>query len=85
MTFEEITKDLENKDALPTLQRWLDRGDGIALYDNQAMDSGNLGHKKWVSYGSKAAQLEVDEPPQTMPNIGSSINWSYQLIGTHRR
>ena len=36
------------------------------------------------SFGSPAAQLETDHPPQTLPDIGGAINWRYQLIGTYR-
>jgi hypothetical protein len=36
---------------------------------------------KIVSYGSPAAQLEVESPPQTLPDgiPAGAINWRYQL------
>jgi hypothetical protein len=43
-----------------------------------------MGDKKFVSYGSPTAQLEVNEPPQRLPDIGGDINWRYWLIGTCR-
>ena len=46
-----------------TVRRWLDRGDGCAVYENMAMDSALLGHRKYTNFGSPAAQLEVDDPP----------------------
>jgi hypothetical protein len=71
----------------PILEAWLNRGDGCAVYENKALDSGLLGHKQFVSYGSPAAQLEVGEdmPPMRLPDIGGRINWAYQLVAVHRR
>ena len=69
----------------PTIRKWLDRGDGVAVYQNVAFDSGDFGHKKFVSFGSKAAQLETDDPPTRLPDIGGQINWKYQLVGTYRK
>lgn len=66
------------------INAWLERGDGVAIYENQALDSVGLGDKQLVSFGSPAAQLEVDEPPPHMPDIGKKINWRYSLIGTYK-
>lgn len=66
----------------PTVQKWLDRGDGIAVYENHDLGHPQQGHRKFVSYGSKATQLEVEYPPERLPDIGSEINWRYVLIGT---
>lgn len=68
-----------------TVRKWLDRRDGVAVYENQALDSSNLGHRKFTSYGSTAAQLEVEVPPERLPDIGGQINWAYRLTGTCRR
>lgn len=67
-----------------TVLKWLDRGDGIAVYQNLALDSADMGHKQFLSFGSDEAQLEVDDPPTRLPDIGGSINWRYSLIGIHR-
>jgi hypothetical protein len=69
---------------LPTVNRWLTRGDGVAIYRNHDLGSRDVGHVKATSYGSPAAQLETDTPPQTLPDIGHSINWRYQLEGVYR-
>jgi hypothetical protein len=68
-----------------TVRRWLERGDGVAVYQNVALDSANAGHRQFVSFGSEAAQLEVEEPPTRLPDIGGAINWRYQLEATVRR
>lgn len=68
-----------------TVRRWLDRGDGVAVYQNQAPDSVGFGHRQFVSFGSPRAQLEMDSPPQRMPDIGHSANWAYQLEGVCQR
>ena len=66
-----------------TVQRWLDRGDGVAVYVNQDFGSFHAGHRQFVSYGGPSAQIILtgDEkgPPTRMPDIGGSINWAYQL------
>jgi hypothetical protein len=67
------------------IRRWVDRGDGVAVYENHAMDSRFFGHKKFVSFGSTEAQLEVDDPPERLPDIGGQINWAYTLVGGYRR
>lgn len=63
---------------------WLARGDGVAVYECVAMDSSELGMKRFISYGSPQAQLEVDTPPERMPDIGGLIGWKYQLVGTYK-
>lgn len=66
-----------------TVNRWLARGDGAALYRNQDMNSADLGHEKLVSYGSPTAQLEGAIPPARLPDIGREINWRYMLVGVY--
>lgn len=52
--------------------RWFKRGDGAAVYRNLDLCSAGLGRVKIVSFGSPAAQLETDEPPVTLPDIGNA-------------
>ena len=63
---------------------WLQRGDGIAVYENQDLGHPELGEKKFMSFGSEAAQLKTDTPPKQLPDIGNQINWRYQLAGTYK-
>jgi hypothetical protein len=68
------------------VKRWLERGDGVAVYQNQALDSANCGHRKFTSYGSTVAQLEVIDPPERMPDIDHGPTpWAYRLEGVCRR
>ncbi len=85
MTEPELMKALDDPKNAAIVKGWLDRGDGVAVYEIKALDSANLGHRKFVSFGSPAAQLEVDEPPTRLPDIGGQINWAYQLEATVRR
>ncbi len=78
MTRDELFENLDPAHHA-TVQRWLDRGDGVAVYENKALDSASLGHRKFESFGSPDAQIEVAEPPTRMPDLGGSINWAYQL------
>lgn len=71
-------------DAFALINRWLARGDGAAVYENHDLGHPEVGHVQITSYGSSAAQLETDEPPSRLPDIGGQINWRYQLIGTYR-
>ena len=84
MTEEEMLE-LLNPMYHGMVQRWLDRGDGVAVYKNADLGHPDLGHMQFVSFGSEKAQLEVDEPPQRMPDIGGAINWRYQLEGKVKR
>ena len=87
-TREELDDLLSQQDLLnsatETIERWLARGDGVAVYRNHELGHPNLGHVQIVSYGSAAAQLETDSPPTTLPDIGPQINWRYQLEGVYR-
>lgn len=62
---------------------WLKRGDGVAVYENQNLSSPMAGHNQFISFGSKAAQVTGEEPPDRMPDLGRS-NWAYYLVGTYR-
>ena len=70
--------------SIATVNRWLTRGDGIAIYQNVDLGSFSVGHRKFVSFGSTAAQLETETPPTTLPDIGNQIGWRYELQGVYR-
>lgn len=85
MTADELAADLvEIPGATELVSGWLARGDGVAKYMNVDLGSPELGHVQFVSYGSEAAQLETDNPPARLPDIGHAINWRYQLVGIYR-
>lgn len=88
MTLDELVDHIQSEGLdVPqqaTINRWLERGDGVAVYRNVALDSALAGHRQFVSYGSSAAQLETDSPPTQLPDIGGAVNWRYQLAGTYR-
>lgn len=71
-------------EATTRMNEWLARGDGIAVYENQDLGHPEIGDKRFVSYGSEAAQLETEEPPKQLPDTTTSINWRYCLIGTYK-
>lgn len=85
---EEVAKAWDSEPGrvmvLDLMKRWLERGDGVAVYENADFESPEMGQRQYLSFGSSLAQIEVDEPPQRMPDIGTSINWRYQLIATVR-
>jgi hypothetical protein len=67
-----------------TVQKWLDRGDGCAVYENAELGHPEAGHRQFISFGSPVAQIETDPPPNRLPDIGAAINWRYYLVGTLR-
>lgn len=71
----------DRAEVVRKVKTWTDRGDGAAVYRNEDFGSHGLGSLKIVSYGSPAAQLEVEVPPTTLPDIGGAINWRYLLVG----
>ena len=85
ITEEALMTLIEGQENQTIVRRWLDRGDGCAVYVNAAFDHSQFGHRKFVSFGSSAAQLETDVPPQRLPDIGNTINWPYVLESTVRR
>jgi len=82
LIFNDISEIELDKEHWATVQKWLDRGDGCAIYENAELGHSDLGHRQFVSFGSTFAQIEAIEPPQRLPDIGNKINWRYQLIGT---
>lgn len=68
----------------PTVNKWLERGDGVAIYENKDLSHPECGRRKFVSFGSSACQLEGEEAPKRLPDIGGEVNWRYQLIGVYR-
>lgn len=88
MTVQQLTRDevlaLVDPASHHLIERWLARGDGVAVYENQDMGSPGLGEQQFVSFGSDAAQLETDDPPERLPDIGNAINWRFTLVGVCR-
>lgn len=64
--------------------RWLDRGDGAAIYINEDLGHPDVGDMRIISFGSDESQLPGDTPPQMCPDIGNTIGWRYQLRGMCR-
>ena len=64
------------------VQGWLDRGDGVAVYENVALDSSHLGTRYYVSFGSAAAQfanMDASDLPDPFPDTPRRLNWAYRL------
>lgn len=70
--------------VLARIAEWLARGDGVAVYEDADLSSPGMGDWKITSYGSAAAQIEADQPPMRLPDIGGDINWRFVLVGTYR-
>jgi hypothetical protein len=78
----------ERNAMLSQINVWLERGDGVAVYENHDLGHPELGHKIFLSYGSPAAQITMDTPPGPCPvdlgRLGGRMHWRYRLVGTYR-
>ena len=87
MTRTEMLAFLEKREmgfATTTVNKWLARGDGVAVYENVDFGHPHQGDIKLVSFGSPEAQIETVDAPTRLPDIGGDINWRYQLAGTYQ-
>lgn len=69
------------------VNRWLARGDGVAVYVNQDLGHPELGGWRPASFGSPTALLEVAtaaELPQRLPDTPKQINYRYYLEAVYR-
>jgi hypothetical protein len=81
---EEMASAIPDEDR-PKANVWLERGDGIALYENQDETDPEYGRFVFVSYGSDAARLPMQDAPVQMPDtIAEYEHFRYRLIGTYR-
>ena len=74
--------DRMNDKTFKTITTFLDAGKSCAVYCNQAFDSGNCGHKFFMSYGlDPSAQLNTLWPPDQMPHFkGARTPRAYRLV-----
>lgn len=82
LTATEVAEIIGNE-GITEANEWLARGDGIAVYQDKALDSSSVGHRRIFSFGSPEAQFVV--PPEQLPDFPGEINWRYQLEGVYRR
>lgn len=68
-----------------TLNTWLNRGDGVAIYRNlnHGTDGVGYGEYQFISYGSRASILETATPPTYLPDIAGMFNAGYRLEGVY--
>jgi hypothetical protein len=71
----------ETPKVMAMVDGWLKRGDGAAIYRNSDLGHRDVGLPRIVSYGSPTAQLEVTDPPTTLPDgiPAGAINYRFQL------
>jgi hypothetical protein len=80
MTKDELRMDPEH---YAQVNKWLARGDGIAVYENMDMGTERTGHRTYLSFGGPDAQFQ-GEPPVRLPDFPGQINWQYRLAGTYK-
>ena len=73
MTREDLWKVLDEQHH-GIVQSWLDRGDGVCVYENVKIGHPNSGHQKFVP-----TNTFKDDPPTRMPDMNGQINWRYTL------
>lgn len=74
--------EMVGEENIEQINEILTRNDGIAVYENHALDSHNPGHQRFFSFGSSRAQFNV--PPDQLPDFPGEINWRYRLAGVYR-
>jgi len=82
-----LTKIEGADDALARINVWLERGDAVVVYTNNDLGHPELGHPKFLSFGSDEAafpEREHERPPANLPDFGGQINWRYCLDGMYR-
>lgn len=62
--------EMPRQGAVSVLNHWLERGDGVAVYQNVDLGNQEIGHRQFVSFGSE--------------DVGGAINWRYILEGIYR-
>lgn len=72
----------DNPALVDMVRRARDRGDGIAVYQQQSMDSANFGTEYTISIGGSAAQLQVKhpEPPPAVLPVYVPAHWGCLLV-----
>lgn len=66
------------------VNQWLADGKGVAVYENVDLSHTEIGHRKYVTFGTPKAQIRDETPPERLPDIGDQINWRYILRGVYR-
>jgi len=66
-----------------TLNTWLNRGDGVAIYRNLTVGPLNSNEYKFLSYGSKACMLATETPPKHLPDMHGIYNAGFELQGVY--
>lgn len=79
----EWNEDWADNQAIPMIRKWIERGDGAAVYRNHDLGSPELGSFQIASFGSPAATLETATPPAILPDFPRKINWRYALDGIY--
>lgn len=49
-----------------------------AVYENRALDSANLGHRKFLRVGEGCTYPTA---PKQLPDTQTDVNWMYQHVG----
>lgn len=91
VTSSEVTSPADLKldpEHLEQVNRWLERGDGIAAYENSDIGHPDLGRRVFVSFGSEQAQIQAEpwDFPPSLPIDHPSwgFGWRYYLRAWYR-
>lgn len=79
---DRLVKDSQPELTFALVNKWLERGDTVAVYENADLGHPRAGAIQLTSYGSAKAMLErtqfPDGPPEIMPDTDQT-NWRYRL------
>jgi len=55
-----------------------ERGGSWAAYENQALDSGQVGHLQFIKFGPGCTH---ETPPAKCPDTSYGLGWKYVFVG----
>ena len=85
LTKEEVSADIERSN-IPYLNRWLQRGDSVVVYENVDLSSSQVGVKVYLSFGGIEAQItKASDIPADLNRMPALISqsWAYRLVGLY--
>ena len=82
ITREELKKNASNY-TFPKVMKWLEEGDGVAMYQNTSLTSKNFGRMEYrrVTRNSEIPEVLPERIEPSSTRMPSQVEWNYLLLG----